>query len=115
MKTTLECSEKLRPNVGLRIVERDEAGVMVGYWRGYWDDKRETVRLYPASNPNCTWRVPRVKHNVNDRIVRYAPPRVVKPMPRPETVPPPVKRRYSPFPGKNAKPVLLAGQEEIEL
>lgn len=115
MKTTLECSERLRPNVELRIVERDEAGVMVGHWRGYWDDKRETVALYPASNPNCTWRVPRVKHKVSDRIVRYAPPRVVKPMPPAVTIPPPVKRRTSPFPGKDAKPVLIEGQYEMEI
>lgn len=116
MKTTLECSERLRPNVELRIVERDEAGVMVGYWRGFWYPDRDAVMLYPVHNPNCYWRVPRVKHLINPRVIKFIVPK--KPMALPdvrEEIPPPIKRRFSPFPGKDAKPVLLVGQEEIEL
>ena len=115
MKTTLECTERLRENVAIRIVERDEGGSMVGFWLGYWYRERGVVRLYPGRNPNCTWSVPRVKHTVDDRLIRYKP--IVKPVAKPavnETIPPPVKRRVTPFAGPDAKPVLLEGQERLE-
>ena len=114
MITRLECSDKLRPNVALTVVERDEAGGMVGFWRGYWNPNREAVELYPAYNPSCVWRVPRRKHTVSDRSVEWLWKAPVAPAPV-EEMPKAVKRRYSPFPGKDAKPSRIEGQLQMEV
>lgn len=112
--TRYESISPLRANQGVRIVELDETGAIVGSWIGYWNPKRGSVALYPDNSPTCSWRVPRDKKTVSDRIVRYNKPKKPEKEPEREMIPPPVKRRYSPFPGKDAKPVLLQGQEEFK-
>ena len=114
MITRLECTDRLRANVPLTVVERDEAGGMVGFWRGYWNPNREAVELYPAYNPSCVWRVPRRKHTVSDRSVEWLWKAPVAPAPV-EELPKIVKRRYSPFPGKDAKPSRIEGQMQMEV
>ena len=69
MKTTLICDRPLAPNVPLRICERDESGGLVGFWTGYWHPNARLVRLYPAANPYCVWRVSRKPRNVYDGYV----------------------------------------------
>lgn len=69
MKTTLSCDRSLAPNIALKICEHSELGELVGYWTGYWMPNKQIVRLYPAANPFCTWKVPRNVHSVNDGLI----------------------------------------------
>ena len=117
MNTRLECTDKLEPNVPLRIVERDSSGLMVGFWRGFWKPNKGTVELYPGHNPSCYWQVPRYKHTVSDRSIYWLwkAPEAPKAPPEPvEEIPRTVKRRVHPFPGKDAKPPKLEGQIDFK-
>ena len=68
--TTFEADRPIESGVKLRIVERDADRAMVGFWEGYYSDERGTIKLYPRANPNCLWRVPRVVHTIDSRLVR---------------------------------------------
>lgn len=117
MNTRLECTDKLQPNVPLTIVERDNSGMMVGFWRGYWNPNRGTVQLYPAHHPSCYWQVKRYKHAVSDRAIYWLwkAPEEKKAPPTVEEIPKAVKRRVHPFPGKDAKPPRLEGQMNLDI
>jgi hypothetical protein len=68
--TIMTADRPIEPGVVLRIVERDKDGAMVGFWEGHYSDEYGTIRLYPRANPYCSWRVPRVVHTVDSRLVR---------------------------------------------
>lgn len=70
IKTTLTSDRALEPGVKLRIVERDDNGAMVGYWEGHYSDEKSSIKLYPRSNQYCWWKVPRVVHTIDARLVR---------------------------------------------
>lgn len=70
IKTTLTSDRPLEPGAKLRIVERDENGAMVGYWEGHYYDEKNSIKLYPRSNQYCWWRVPKIVHTVDSRLVR---------------------------------------------
>lgn len=68
--TVLEADRALEPGVKLKVAERSREGMLVGFWEGYYSDERQSVMLYPKGNPFCTWRVPRIVHSVDARIIR---------------------------------------------
>lgn len=68
--TFLTADRPIEPGVKLRIVERNAGGAMVGFWEGHYSDERGTIKLYPRANPYCLWRVPRVVHTIDSRLVR---------------------------------------------
>lgn len=63
----------LEPGKPVDVLERDEAGALVGAWHGYWNYNRGTVGLYPnPRNKYVNWpggRIPE-KRIVSDRAVR---------------------------------------------
>lgn len=106
--TTFEADRPIEPGVKLRIVERDAGGAMVGFWEGHYSDERGTIKLYPRANPYCWWRVPRVVHTIDSRLVRVkrstAVPEPKKPaQPKSESV----HRGFWKLP--------LAGQERMDI
>lgn len=68
--TVLEADRALEPGVTLKVFERSRGGMLVGFWEGHYSDERQSVMLYPKGNPFCTWRVPRIVHPVDARIIR---------------------------------------------
>ena len=74
--TTYSCNDaRLRENYPHQIVERDEAGNIVGTWTGYYNGKLFIVTLYPSyKNPFFKWgfRRPGVRR-VSASLVRVAP------------------------------------------
>ena len=62
----------LEPGKPVDVLERDEAGALVGAWHGYWNFKRGVVGLYPnPRNKYVNWpggRIPE-KRIVSDRVV----------------------------------------------
>lgn len=62
----------LEPGKPVDVLERDEAGALVGAWHGYWSYKRGTVALYPnPKNRFVSWPggvLPR-KRIVSDRVI----------------------------------------------
>ena len=62
----------LEPGKPVDVLERDEAGALVGAWHGYWNYNRGTVGLYPnPKNRFVTWPggVLPQKRVVSDRVV----------------------------------------------
>ena len=62
----------LEPGKPVDVLERDEAGALVGAWHGYWSFKRGTVALYPnPKNRFVSWPggVLPQKRVVSDRVV----------------------------------------------
>ena len=63
----------LEPGKPVDVLERDEAGALVGAWHGYWSFKRGTVALYPnPRNKYINWpgnKIPE-KRIVSDRSIR---------------------------------------------
>lgn len=62
----------LEPGKPVDVLERDEAGALVGAWHGYWSFKRGTVALYPnGKNRYVSWPggVLPQKRVVSDRVV----------------------------------------------
>lgn len=62
----------LEPGKPVDVLERDEAGALVGAWHGYWNFKRETVGLYPnPKNRFVSWPggVLPQKRIVSDRLI----------------------------------------------
>lgn len=68
--TVLEADRALEPGVTLKVSERSRGGMLVGFWEGHYSDENQSVMLYPKGNPFCTWRVPRIVHPVDARIIR---------------------------------------------
>lgn len=68
--TVLESDRALEPGVTLKIVERSHGGLLVGFWEGHYSDEKGIVMLYPKGNPFCTWRVPRIVHPVDARLIK---------------------------------------------
>lgn len=74
--TTYSCKEtSLRENYPHEIVERDEAGNIVGTWTGYYNGGAYLVTLYPSyKNPFFKWGMKRPqKRKVSASYVRCAP------------------------------------------
>jgi len=81
MITTYTAMKRLVPNVKTEIIERDDAGNIVGTWFGFWNFKRKTVTLYPnRTHPFFKFSgVPKPKV-VSDLCVRVQrPPEEKKP------------------------------------
>lgn len=63
----------LEPGKPVDVLERDEAGALVGAWHGYWNYNWGTVGLYPnPRNKYVNWPGGRIpdKRIVSDRAVR---------------------------------------------
>lgn len=69
-----EAVRPLEPGRPVDVLERDEAGALVGAWHGYWSFKRGTVALYPnPRNKYVNWpkgRIPSGRIVVSDRQIR---------------------------------------------
>ena len=73
--TTYSCKEtSLRENYPHEIIERDEAGNIVGTWTGYYNARAFVVTLYPSyKNPFFKWGTRRPdKIRVNAGFVKCA-------------------------------------------
>ena len=74
MKTTYEAVRPLEPGKPVAVVERNEAGALVGAYHGYWNFKSGTVSLYPdIKNRFVNWpegRVPKDKRVISDRYIK---------------------------------------------
>lgn len=73
MSTRYTAVKPLEPGKPVDVLERDEAGALVGAWHGYWSFKRGTVALYPnPRNKYINWpgnKIPE-KRIVSDRSIR---------------------------------------------
>lgn len=72
--------QPLVPGKRVDILERNNAGHLIGAWFGYWNFKRGVVALYPnVTNHAVNWpggRVPKGKKSISIRLVDY--PRTLK-------------------------------------
>lgn len=63
----------LDPGKAVEVLERDDKGVLVGAWFGYWNFKKGTVALYPnVANHNVNWPggvIPKGRRVISDRMV----------------------------------------------
>lgn len=63
----------LNPGKAVEVLERDDKGVLVGAWFGYWNFKKGTVALYPnVANHNVNWPggvIPKGRQVISDRSV----------------------------------------------
>lgn len=75
MSTTFHCKEStLVPNFKHDVIERDERGVIVGAFTGYYNPRSQTVSLYPNyKHPFVRWAGTPRKRCVNERLVICAP------------------------------------------
>ena len=64
----------LNPGKAVEVLERDDKGVLVGAWFGYWNFKKGTVALYPnVANHNVNWPggvIPKGRQVISDRSVK---------------------------------------------
>ena len=64
----------LDPGKAVEVLERDDKGVLVGAWFGYWNFKKGTVALYPnVANHNVNWPggvIPKGRQVISDRSVK---------------------------------------------
>ena len=91
--STYEAVRPLEPGKPVDVLERNEQGLLVGVWHGYWNYKRGTVALYPnPKNRFAFWPGGTLpgKRVVSDRVVNVRraeraalpPPKQTKPAPR---------------------------------
>lgn len=75
MSTTFHCKEStLVPNFKHDVIERDEYGVIVGAFTGYYNWRSQTVSLYPNyKHPFVKWAGTPRKRCVNERLIICAP------------------------------------------
>lgn len=75
MSTTFHCREtSLVPNFKHDVVERDEHGVIVGAFTGYYNPRSFTVSLYPNfRHPFVRWSGTPRKRCVSARLIICAP------------------------------------------
>ena len=63
----------LAPDKAIEVLERDDKGVLVGAWFGYWNFKKGTVALYPnVTNHAVNWPggvIPSGRQVISDRMV----------------------------------------------
>lgn len=107
--TVLEADRALEPGVTLKVAERSRGGMLVGFWEGHYSDEKQSVMLYPKGNPFCTWRVPRIVHPVDARIIRV---RKAQASENKTTVRKTAQRDKGDFRESKRGPIL--GQEKIE-
>ena len=73
--STFEAVKPLEPGKAVDVLERDENGMMIGAYFGYWNFKRQTVALYPnVKNRFVNWpggRIPSGRIVVSDRQIRF--------------------------------------------
>ena len=71
--TSFTAMQSLVPGKAVDVLERDENGLLVGAYKGYWNDRQMTVTLYPnVHNKFVHWPGGAVskKKTVSDRLVR---------------------------------------------
>lgn len=93
MSTSYEAVKPLEPGRPVDVLERNEHGLLIGAWHGYWNYKRGTVALYPNPWNRLVWwpggTIPS-KRVVSDRVVNVRqvepaalpPAKKTKPEPR---------------------------------
>lgn len=88
MSTTFHCKEStLVPNFKHDVIERDERGVIVGAFTGYYNPRSFTMSLYPNyKHPFVRWAGTPRKRCVNARlIICAAKPAIQKPNTKSQT------------------------------
>ena len=69
-----EAVKPLEPGKAVNVLERDENGLIIGAYFGYWNFNRQTVALYPnVKNKYVNWpkgRIPSGRIVVSDRQIR---------------------------------------------
>ena len=71
--TTFRAMQALVPGKAVDILERDANGLLVGAYKGYWNNEKEIVTLYPnVRNKFVHWPrgVVSGKKIVSDRLIR---------------------------------------------